>query len=471
MSNCSYGPNGAIPRDGSFVSGFRSKNVIGCSGKFASIEANNATVNEDLRVDEIIDARNVKYYGAVGDGVADDTAAIQAAIDANLRGCLYFPPGVYRTFETLTINDNIDIKGCVGDAQFSSIIRTAVATPMLSIGESTAASPPWVNIGHLSFYSDVTTPGSTVIDLYNMSQSYWESMMIFGSADILLNLIPGLFEGVAQRVAYNTFSSMTIWGFGATNVSNVVFNPTDVLGFANQNTFVGGRWVPANASVIMVDFFRGNHNQFYGISMESITSDIGINFRLTTPRLNVSNLVDGCRFEGTYATASIVDNGAYNIIRNGFHGSLTIIKDTTQAGTVNAGDINIWCNAAGLQNLAQFYRNNAGDASTWNTQIMDKYVPSGESQVLRLESLRGNPANITLLQADTGAGTVFSLDGNGVVNTTGEYRVAGTQVVGSQEGAIADAVGGATVDAEARAAINALLAALRAGTGHGLIAA
>jgi polygalacturonase len=113
MSNCSYGPNGAIPRDGSFVSGFRSKNVIGCSGKFASIEANNGTVNEDLRVQELIDAQNVKYYGAVGDGVADDTAAIQRAAQAlTPYGTLFFPSGEYLISEEIVINvENVTAKG------------------------------------------------------------------------------------------------------------------------------------------------------------------------------------------------------------------------------------------------------------------------------------------------------------------------------------------------------------------------
>ena len=47
------------------------------------------------------DVVSVKDFGAVGDGVADDTAAIQAAATAAVSGCLYFPQGTYKTTSTL----------------------------------------------------------------------------------------------------------------------------------------------------------------------------------------------------------------------------------------------------------------------------------------------------------------------------------------------------------------------------------
>lgn len=57
------------------------------------------TVQAKLR-----DTISVKDFGAVGDGTTDDTAAIQAAIDADL-GNVFFPAGVYRTTAPITMTD------------------------------------------------------------------------------------------------------------------------------------------------------------------------------------------------------------------------------------------------------------------------------------------------------------------------------------------------------------------------------
>ena len=48
---------------------------------------------------------NVKIYGAVGDGVTDDTSAIQACVDAAIlvNGVVVFPPGTYIVTTTITV--------------------------------------------------------------------------------------------------------------------------------------------------------------------------------------------------------------------------------------------------------------------------------------------------------------------------------------------------------------------------------
>lgn len=61
-------------------------------------------------------AYNVLSYGAYGDGVHDDTAAIQAAIDAvpqadpDWGGTIYFPPGRYKCNSSLYIGGKAGIK-------------------------------------------------------------------------------------------------------------------------------------------------------------------------------------------------------------------------------------------------------------------------------------------------------------------------------------------------------------------------
>lgn len=49
-----------------------------------------------------------QMFGAVGDGVTDDTAAIQAALDNG--GLIYFPAGVYKTTKQLTTTRSCKIK-------------------------------------------------------------------------------------------------------------------------------------------------------------------------------------------------------------------------------------------------------------------------------------------------------------------------------------------------------------------------
>jgi hypothetical protein len=75
--------------------------------------AQTRTVQAKLR-----DTVSVKDFGAIGNGVADDTAAIQATIDAVGAvggGSVFFPAGNYKTTDTLIVNKpNVELRG-VGD--------------------------------------------------------------------------------------------------------------------------------------------------------------------------------------------------------------------------------------------------------------------------------------------------------------------------------------------------------------------
>ena len=80
---------------------------------------------------------SVKDFGAVGDGVADDTAAIQAAIDALAGtgadgdgGVVYLPTGEYKITSSVLLKDRVSLRG---DGDRATYIRatTLSTTPAL----------------------------------------------------------------------------------------------------------------------------------------------------------------------------------------------------------------------------------------------------------------------------------------------------------------------------------------------------
>ncbi len=69
----------------------------------------------------------VRDFGAVGDGVADDTAAIQAALDAK-PGSVFFPPGTYRCNLTLQTGTNM-----VGSVDSTPTLRGVTSEPVIKV--------------------------------------------------------------------------------------------------------------------------------------------------------------------------------------------------------------------------------------------------------------------------------------------------------------------------------------------------
>lgn len=79
---------------------------------------------------------SVADYAPVGDGVADDSAAIQAAIDAMSAaggGTVLFPQGTYGVGVTVTIPSNVRLLGSgVGVSTIKALAALAITDPMLA---------------------------------------------------------------------------------------------------------------------------------------------------------------------------------------------------------------------------------------------------------------------------------------------------------------------------------------------------
>ena len=79
--------------------------------------------NVQLKLQESV---SVKDFGAIGDGVTDDTAAIQAAIDSGTK-TIFFPRGIYFVGTQLTVGSASPLAQFVGDGYLSSEIKCAVS--------------------------------------------------------------------------------------------------------------------------------------------------------------------------------------------------------------------------------------------------------------------------------------------------------------------------------------------------------
>lgn len=83
---------------------------------------------------------NVKTYGAIGDGVANDTAAFTAAMAASTA--VYVPPGTYKITSTLAVPNNTTLYGA---GRGTTKLLHAFNGDMMSLGNYSGISDLWID--------------------------------------------------------------------------------------------------------------------------------------------------------------------------------------------------------------------------------------------------------------------------------------------------------------------------------------
>ena len=94
-------------------------------GNNLPVVATGSTTSRKLK-DRFADTVNVKDFGAAGDGIQDDTAAIQAAINSGMN--VFVPKGTYKLLNTLSISGSKKVFKCDSNVYFNYTGTTVALT-------------------------------------------------------------------------------------------------------------------------------------------------------------------------------------------------------------------------------------------------------------------------------------------------------------------------------------------------------
>lgn len=275
---------------------------------------------------------SVKDFGAVGNGVADDTAAIQAAIDATIAlspttgyGIIYLPPGNYR------ITSTIYLKGpsvrLVGAGENGTTITYDNATGGTAFaGSSTAtATVSKCEISKLKITGTASNGPSIGIDFSNFSYSDFRDLEVEIKRTNGVCLYGQGNNGAAPY--YNRFDGITLQG-NFTGQIGIQMAPglwgTGPGASAGPNANVFSNFKRGAALAVGVDLQEGTGNLFSNMQFEAIGS--------TYYRFNHNRTISGASGTATSGTqVSLTDSGK-SFTTNALAGCYLYITAGTGAG-------------------------------------------------------------------------------------------------------------------------------------------
>ncbi|MBP1994707.1 right-handed parallel beta-helix repeat-containing protein [Paenibacillus eucommiae] len=231
-------------------------------------------------------AANVKSFGATGDGVADDTHAIRAAIESirATGGTLFFPRGTYRC-RAIVVPSNITITGNHAVIKAKDVFYTKTTSAVSVNGTSvTVQNPNGVHVG----------------DVISLKSNESELLVVTGKTGNTIQIKPmRIFKGIAE----------THTGFKYDHASGSDFVVFSQIFWVTQGLTTDSDHsdnIPKTGGVENVTFkgitFVGSKNShdYSKYSVYDLVASGVIHFYRST-NCNVSN----CIFEDTYSTTVV----------------------------------------------------------------------------------------------------------------------------------------------------------------------
>jgi Pectate lyase superfamily protein len=258
-------------------------------------------------------ALNVKAFGAVGDGVADDTSEIQAALTAASTGggLVYVPPGTYMLSASLVVPTKTHL---IGAGAGATTLKKSASFPMLKFwGTATGNSNHLVHSGARDMTLDGGNFTGTILDLVYATQLDFYNIHCFGNADITLDTVEVWdskfyhvtmdFCGGTTTPAIRIGSSRAASGFGLSTDST---NQLMFFGVQVENWRAGAILLnPGTGGVLLHQIY------FFGMKIEtSFVRGVAIDISGTTRDIHMDDM---WMFMGTFDTGFSTAQNAINV--------------------------------------------------------------------------------------------------------------------------------------------------------------
>ena len=200
---------------------------------------------------------NVKDYGAVGDGVTDDTAAIQAALTAysGTSTVVYFPTGTYLTSSTISIyKNNIQSDYAVIKCNDNTVIAVTISggahyTEIRGKLEVTRDNPWTLGDAQISGAYGIKINCRVNIDQISSSGHYWDGINFNATSNLNKSIYGYVMSGPNARHGLyfdGTQNDMSVWRInvraGGNYASGIYFEDT-----SPARQFKGHFYTEANA--------------------------------------------------------------------------------------------------------------------------------------------------------------------------------------------------------------------------------
>lgn len=287
------------------------------------------------------DFASVRDFGAVGDGVADDTEAINRALyqlycrenNSQIRRSLYFPAGTYRVTETIIIPTYAKL---VGEGADCSIIYLDTSADISSlsayvarygdsrqqtganIGTNGAVPPRNIEINSMSFQ---TVEVTDVFLVESATQCWFQNTNFIGPLTESEIADPGF------NPATTNISGIRFAASGATPCDQIVFDSCRI-----QNITYG---LNTSAEISGVTVSNSEFNTLYqGVVLDTDPTGVRI----------VHNIFDNIYAEGISFSGAELNVSAYNLFLNvgnaiNTNTPVSAVIDFTTDNNLSVGDL------------------------------------------------------------------------------------------------------------------------------------